>query len=98
MQQRGKGRLADPAEAERRERDAELARRKIGVELSVNLREQAPGQAVGPRDGLDARRAQLDEPELGRDEKPVQRDEQQCTDERNNLSQSNSLPKWKASV
>ena len=94
----GERRLADPAEPERRERDAELTGGQIGVELPVHLGEQTSGQAVGPRDGLDARRPQFDEPEFGRDEKTVQRDEQQCTDKRDNLSQSNALREWKASV
>ena len=98
MQQRGERGLADPAEPERRQRDAELTGGQIGVELPVHLREQTAGQAVGARDRLDARRPQLDEPELRRDEKTIQRDEQQCADQRDNLSQSNSLRKWKASV
>ena len=40
-QQRGDGRLADPAEAERGHRDAELAAREIGFDVAQHLLQQA---------------------------------------------------------
>jgi hypothetical protein len=61
------------------QRNAELTCGQIRVELAVDLGQQTARQAVRPCDCLNARGAQFDESELGRDEKPVQRDEQQGT-------------------
>lgn len=84
-EQLGEGGLADPAEAERRERDAELARRQVRVEPAVHDREDAPAQAVLACERLDARAAQLDEAEFGRNEKAVQGHQQQRADQREDL-------------
>ena len=77
LEQAGEGRLADPAEAERGERDAELAGRQVGVELVVHLGQDAPAQALRLGDGAHARLAQRDDAEFGRHEKSVQHDEDQ---------------------
>lgn len=78
-------RFADPAEAERGERDAELAGGQIRIEAAVHDAEDAAAQAVLARERLDARRAQFDEAEFGRDEKAVEGYQEQRADQREDL-------------
>ncbi|MNN01026.1 hypothetical protein D3C81_1136330 [compost metagenome] len=76
FEQLGEGRLADPAEAEGGQGDAELAGGKIGVELVVHLAQDGAAPAVLFGDGLHAGRAQLDHGELGGNEEAVEQDEE----------------------
>jgi len=90
-QQARESRFADPAETERRERDAELAGGKIGIELAVHLREELAAQTVLRGEGLHARLPQLDETELGGHEETVEGNEQQRADEGEYLNQDRGL-------
>jgi hypothetical protein len=68
LRQRG---LADPAERERRDGDAELRRRQVGVEM-IERALQGGGVHAAPRDQLgDAAATNGDEGELGGDEEAV---------------------------
>jgi CBS domain containing-hemolysin-like protein len=70
-------RFADPAEAERGERDAELAGRQIGVQMAVHVAEQASAPAAAGGQGRGLGLAQLDQREFGGDEEAVQQHQQQ---------------------
>ncbi|KAG0166194.1 hypothetical protein DFQ30_007465 [Apophysomyces sp. BC1015] len=59
-EQMSKGRLPKPAQAERRKRDAKLARRQVSVQVRVHARQYAAPPAVMPRNGRDPRAAQPD--------------------------------------
>jgi hypothetical protein len=76
FEQAGEGRLANPAQAQGSQRNAELACRQVGVELGMDLLQDAAAQAGGLGDGADARLAECDDAELGRHEKAVQRYQQ----------------------
>ena len=82
LEQRGDRRLAQPAEAQRRHGDAELAGGQIGLELLQNAHRQlGPGATcIGHRH--DARPADLDQRELGGDEKSIGGQEQHDADGR----------------
>ncbi|OMP13004.1 hypothetical protein COLO4_02447 [Corchorus olitorius] len=77
FEQFGEGRLADPAQAQGGQGDAELAGGEVGVELVVHLLEDAPAPAVLLGDGLHAGGAQLDHGELGGDEEAVEQHEEE---------------------
>ena len=91
-------RLADPAEPERRQRDAELAGGQVGVEPPVHLREQTSAHAVPGGEALHAGLPQFDQTEFGGDEKAVEGNEKQRTDKGDNLDQSEGLRQQKLSV
>ncbi|MCY1449474.1 hypothetical protein D9M71_662120 [compost metagenome] len=81
FEQVGEGRLTDPAQAQRGQRDAQLAGRKVGVELVVHLAQDAAAPAMQLGDGVDARRAQLDHGELGGNEEAVEQHQYQGKDD-----------------
>jgi hypothetical protein len=54
FQQAGKRRFADPAQAQRGQRDAELAGRQIGIQLAVDFAEDAPLDSLCLGDGARA--------------------------------------------
>ena len=56
-EQRRDRRLADPAEAERGHRDAELAAGEIGLDVAQHLLHQAGAEALLLRHGVDAEAA-----------------------------------------
>ncbi len=69
-------RLADPAQRQARQRDAELGGRQVGVEVRDHvLRDLGAAVALAP--DLDLRRPHLDQRELGGDEEAVQEHEQE---------------------
>jgi len=70
-------RLADPAEAERSQGDAQLTGRKVGIELSVNGAQDVPAPAVSAGDSFHLCGAQLDHGELGGNEEAVEQHEEQ---------------------
>jgi len=73
----GEGRLADPAQRQAGQGDAELGGGEIGVEVAEHVPRQA-GPPVALRDvGLDLRRPHLDQGELGGDEEAVQSHQQE---------------------
>jgi hypothetical protein len=76
LHQARESRLADPAQAQRGERDAQLAGRQVGVELAVDLAEDASAHALAFGDGAHAGFAQSDDAELGSDEEAVQHDQE----------------------
>ena len=69
------GGLAEPPERQRRERDAELARREVGGELLRDGLQEARAAAALLDELLQARGADLDEGELGGDEEAVGEDD-----------------------
>src|SRR5688500_15196207 len=71
FEQAREGRLSDPTEAERGERDAELVRREVGIELSRDAERRACPKPALARQLLEPRRADLDDRELGSDEGSV---------------------------
>jgi len=77
FEQAGKGRFADPAQAEGGEGDAQLAGRQVGVELAVDFREDAAAQAGGFCNCPYARLAQGDDAEFRRHEEAVQRHQEE---------------------
>ncbi|MCY1351417.1 hypothetical protein D9M69_376820 [compost metagenome] len=76
LQQVGEGRLADPAEAQGGQGDAQLAGRQVGVQLVVHGAQDAAPPAVLVGDGFDAGGAQLDHGELGGHEEAVEQHEE----------------------
>ena len=71
LEQPREGRLADPAQGQARQRDAELARRQVGVEVREHVLGEA-GAAIAFADlDLDLGRPDLDQRELRRDEEAV---------------------------
>ncbi|MNQ74369.1 hypothetical protein D3C85_891240 [compost metagenome] len=77
LQQVGEGRLADPAEAQGGQGDAQLAGREVGVQLVVYGAQDAPAPAVLVGYGFDAGGAQLDHGELGGHEEAVEQHEEE---------------------
>jgi len=77
MKQLRERRFTDPPQPKRRQRDPNLARRQIGIEARVNLEKNTPAPAISFGNRLDAGLPQLDQPELGRHEKPVQQNQQE---------------------
>ncbi|MCY1532296.1 hypothetical protein D9M68_675610 [compost metagenome] len=77
LQQVGEGRLADPAQAQGGQGDAQLAGRQVGVQLVVHGAQDAAPPAVLVGDGLDAGGAQLDHGELGGHEEAVEQHEEE---------------------
>ncbi|MNY42248.1 hypothetical protein D3C86_1771180 [compost metagenome] len=73
----GEGRLADPAQAQRGQGDAQLAGRQVGVQLVVHGAQDVPAPAVLGGQGLDLGGAQPDDGELGGDEEAVEQHQQQ---------------------
>jgi hypothetical protein len=71
----GHRRLADPSEAEARERDRELRHAEVPIEVQHRLLELLFAPGGGLLSNV-AGRAELDERELRRHEKPVQKDEE----------------------
>jgi hypothetical protein len=69
------GRLTYPTKPERRERDAQLRRRDIGVQIVEHVGQAAGRFAAGSRHGLDPRFADGDERELRSDKKAVGKNE-----------------------
>jgi hypothetical protein len=78
LDQTGEGRFTDPAETERCQRDAELARRKVGIQMGAYGPQHASAHAMGLRQFIGLGTPQLDDRELGRDEEAIQQDEQQA--------------------
>ncbi|MNM95023.1 hypothetical protein D3C81_1074480 [compost metagenome] len=72
-----KGRFTDPAQAQRGEGNAQLAGRKIGVQLVVHGAQDLPAPAMLHGNRLDLGRAQFDHGELGGNEKAVEQHQQQ---------------------
>src|SRR5690606_22939981 len=77
LDQVGKGRLADPAQAQRGQGDAQLAGRQIGVELMVDGAQDLAAPAVLAGDGLHLGGAQLDHGELGRHEEAIEQNQEE---------------------
>src|SRR5690606_17502603 len=77
FEQVGKGRLADPAETQRGERDAELAGGEIGIHLAVDARKYFTAPSILLRNRLDAGLSQLDQAEFGRHEETVEEHQKQ---------------------
>ena len=76
LEQARERRLADPAQGQARQRDAELRRRQVGVEVREHVLGE-PGAAVAFAElDLDLRRPHLDQRELRGDEEAVQDHEQ----------------------
>lgn len=76
-EQVGEGWLADPAEAEGGQGDAQLAGGEVGVQLVVHGAQDAAAPAVLVGDGFHAGGAQLDHGELGGDEEAVEQHEEE---------------------
>ena len=76
FEQACKGRLADPTQAQRGERNAQLASRQVGIHLPVNPAKDAAPQALAAAQLVHAGMSQLDDGELGGHEKTVQRDQE----------------------
>ena len=74
----GERRLAHPAEREARERDSELARREVGVEMIEHVARQLRRPAAARHQRVDLGRAELDERELRGDEEAVQEHQQEA--------------------
>ena len=95
LQERGHGRLAHPAQAERGHGDAELTGGKIGLEVVEHAQRQARGGAplLGP--AFHAEAADAHQSELGGDEERVRRQQQDHGDgvERPPRSWPSSLPR-----
>jgi hypothetical protein len=68
--------LADPSQCERGQRDAELRRRQIRVEMADEPFGHLRADASGLRELSDLRRPHFDDRELGRDEKTVRKHEE----------------------
>ena len=71
------GRLADPAQAQRGQGDAQLAGRQVGVELAVHGAQDVSAPAMLAGDGLHLGRAQLDHGEFGGHEETVEQNEEE---------------------
>lgn len=76
FQEFGEGRLADPAQAQGGQGDAQLAGGQVGVQLVVNLAQDGAAPAVLLGDGFHAGGAELDHGELGGDEEAIEQDEE----------------------
>jgi len=81
FEQVGERWFTDPAQAQRGEGDAQLAGRKVGVELVVYLAQDAAAPAMQFGNGLDAGGAQLDHGELGGNEETVEQHQQEGKDD-----------------
>jgi hypothetical protein len=77
LQQGGKGGFADPAQAQRRQRDTQLAGRQVGVEFAVHRGQDAAAQALCFCDGAHAGAAQSNDTEFSCNKETVQRDQEQ---------------------
>ena len=64
LQQLRKRGFTDPTQAERCERDAELARRQIRIEIAVDLEQDASAPAIFLGERFDARLPQFDETQI----------------------------------
>ena len=81
LEQGGDRRLADPAQAQRGHGDAELAGGQIGLQMLEDPGGQPRAGAAGDRQRLEPDGADLDQGELGRDEKGVRGEQQDDGDE-----------------
>ena len=76
LEQAGKRRFAHPAQAQRGQRNAQLAGRQVGIELAVHLAEDAPAQPLRlgncPYPGF----TQRDNAEFGRHKESIERDQE----------------------
>jgi len=83
------GGLADPAEAEARERDPELGHREIALEPRHHPARALEARILARRfRRMRKRRADLDERELCRDEEAVQENEDGCEEEPEHLGRT----------
>ena len=78
LQEHGERRLADEAETDACERDAELADREILVEAPLDVRHDACARVARVHERLDLGRPQLHQGELGEHEERVH--EQEASD------------------
>jgi hypothetical protein len=86
-QQLGEGGLAQPAQAQACERDAELAGGEVAVDVLHLLAREHRGAPALLGQLLEAGRARAGERELGRDEEAVQQHQEECRDDLDRVRQ-----------
>ena len=77
LQNMSECRFTDPAQAQRRQGDTQLACGQISIELVMNNAQDSAAPAVDVGDGLNPRGAQFDHGEFRRNEKSVEQNQDQ---------------------